>query len=67
MTGMRYVWKITARGDQGSTEHLPCYAYAGSMREALELAGEPDALATPEVGREWQSFMDNQRVWRESY
>ena len=54
MAGMKYVWKIIARTGNDGADRPACYAYAGSMREALELGGDPDAKAIPQVGRNWQ-------------
>jgi hypothetical protein len=63
MAGMKYVWKITAGAGSDGADHPACYAYAGSMREALELAGEPDAKAIPQVGRNWQGADGVQVIW----
>jgi hypothetical protein len=53
MADMKYVWKITGRGAPDPSDLRQCYALAGSMREALELAGEPNSMAIPQVGKTW--------------
>ncbi len=53
LANMKYVWKIIVRSAPDDTNRQECYAFAGSMREALELAGEPNAMAIPQVGKAW--------------
>ena len=53
LANMKYVWKIIVRNAVDDTNRRECYAFAGSMREALELAGEPNAMAIPQVGKTW--------------
>ncbi|WP_299739529.1 hypothetical protein [uncultured Roseobacter sp.] len=54
MISMKYVWKITLRRALKSGDRQQGYALAGSMGEALELAGAPDAIAVPQPGKAWQ-------------
>jgi hypothetical protein len=46
---MKYVWKIIVRSHPDEAARRQGYAWAGSMSEALELAGHPDAVAIPQV------------------
>jgi len=62
-TEMKYVWKIMVHGDLEQTDSRQGYALAGSMGEALELAGCPDAVAIPQVGRLWPGDPGQSIVW----
>ena len=53
MADMKYVWKITGRDAPDQADLRQCYVLAGSMREALELAAETNAIAIPQVGKTW--------------
>lgn len=53
MESMKYVWKIILQNAPDEADKLQGYAFAGSMGEALELVGEPNARAIPQVGKTW--------------
>ena len=53
MSGMKYVWKIIVRSEPNETLRRQGYALAGSMGEALELAGHPNAVAVPQIDKVW--------------
>jgi hypothetical protein len=50
---MKYVWKIVVRGAPDEADRVEGYALAGSMGEALELAGRPGAVAIPQIDKVW--------------
>ncbi|WP_220798005.1 hypothetical protein [Roseobacter sp. OBYS 0001] len=39
------------------------YAFAGSMGEALELAGHPDAVAIPQIEKVWPGAAGTNFFW----
>ncbi|MEM6889513.1 MAG: hypothetical protein AAF636_15405 [Pseudomonadota bacterium] len=47
--GVTYVWKIVVRENPYEADCRQGWALAGSIGEALEMAGEPEAIATPQV------------------
>ncbi len=44
-------------------DHRQGYALAGSMGEALELAGYPDAVAIPQTGKLWPGEVGQSITW----
>ena len=58
MPGMKYVWKIMVRNAPNEAVLRQGYALAGSMSEALELAGQLNAVAVPQVGKVWSGPED---------
>ncbi len=53
MASMKYVWKIIVRGALDENDACESYVLAGSMGEALELAGHLDAVAIPQINKTW--------------
>ena len=50
---MKYVWKIVVRHSMDEPSRRQGYALAGSMGEALEMAGDPNAVAIPQTRKMW--------------
>ncbi|WP_299970487.1 hypothetical protein [uncultured Roseobacter sp.] len=61
---MKYVWKITVRRNDGATDRRQGYALAGSMGEALEMAGHPNAVAIPQTHQMWPGTPGETFFWR---
>ncbi|PUB17078.1 hypothetical protein DFP92_10288 [Yoonia sediminilitoris] len=66
MARMKYVWKIILESASDEVENRQVYALAGSMGEALELAGEPNARAIPQVGTNWPGAEGEKLYWHYS-
>ncbi len=60
MAEMKYVWEIMLHDPDTGSYRNQGYVQAGSMREALELAGHPNAVAIPQVNKSWPDQSDNQ-------
>ena len=60
---MKYVWKIMVRGHHGGPDRRQGYALAGSMREALEMAGDSDAAAIPQPHMAWPGAAGSVFFW----
>ena len=63
MAGMQYVWKIMVRSVTDEDEGRQGYALAGSMGEALELAGEQNAVAIPQIEKVWPGPANAKVFW----
>ncbi|WP_300064527.1 hypothetical protein [uncultured Roseobacter sp.] len=50
---MKYVWKIVVRHSTDEPDRRQGYALAGSMGEALEMAGDANAVAIPQTHKIW--------------
>lgn len=63
MESMKYVWKIILQNAPDEADNRQGYAFAGSMGEALELAGVPNARAIPQVGKTWPGAEGAKVYW----
>jgi hypothetical protein len=63
MADMKYVWKIMVRTALDEADRRQGYVLAGSMGEALELAGHPDAVAIPQVDKLWPGSEGENVCW----
>lgn len=60
---MRYVWKIVVRYSMSEPDRRQGYALAGSMGEALEMAGDPEAIAIPQTHKMWPGSPGETFFW----
>jgi len=60
---MKYVWKITIPASASAGGARQGYALAGSMGEAREMAGMPDAVAVPMAHTIWPGAEDETFFW----
>ncbi len=50
---MKYVWKIIVRKSADGLDARRGYALASSMGEAIEMSGDPSAIAVPQTYKMW--------------
>ena len=60
---MKYVWKIMVRSAPDAPDARKGYALAGSMGEALEMSGEPNAVAIPQTHTMWPGSPGETFFW----
>ncbi|MFK7763136.1 MAG: hypothetical protein AB8B62_07745 [Roseobacter sp.] len=51
------------RNSTNAAGHRQGFALAGSMGEALEMAGDPNAVAVPQTHRMWPGNPDETFFW----
>ena len=60
---MKYVWKIIIRRSPDEPDLRQGYAWAGSTGEALEMAGDPNAVAIPQTHKMWAGGPGETLYW----
>lgn len=60
---MKYVWKIVVRHSTEEPDRRQGYAWAGSMGEALEMAGDANAVAIPQTHKMWPGSPGETFFW----